>query len=1011
MIKKINLKITALICTLVLAVVAIVALPAVFRAQASVTFGEINLSEEYLYGSQFIVPTQSVTVNGVQESTVSVLEFPDGTATRKTVVNLDMDGKYKLRYSTAIEGKVYNKEYTFTVKLPSVVYGKTTTAEYGERTMTFQGRNKQFSHTREGLYVRLGQGDTLRFSSLIDMTDCNTFESVISFTVLPDVLGVVDFESVDIRLTDSQNPDVWLNTNVSAADLALEINAYFLVNGNNQSPSGYAHDLDTMFVGRVGTNQLHPFNGLYYFPNAEWDKNNRYEDFDLHQTVAMYYDSAENAVYNNGRKDGNKKLVADLDNPKHFSESWNGFPSGKAYLTVTADKYTSATANFLITAVKDNDLSKAFFEDEDAPEITVDTPYDAMPNALVNRSYQIPSATAFDDYLGEVELKTSVWYNYSSPSAVMVDIKDGKFTPKRKGNYSIVYETSDRTGNKAKKVLSLKAVDQIEPVSVTLPNDKITTSEAGREVSLPVAQTSGGSGDKKVIISVTSSEGTVIVENGKFTPEKSGDYAVLYTAIDYIGNTAQTGYQITVSNATKPVFNDIPALPQAFVSGSKYILPALYADDYTSGSLIRRKASLQVTDANGTKTVADGAEITPTVNKNGDKVKVSYICGTAKYEVEIPAIFAYENESGRMRLKVENYLVGEGFTLDKQTDYTVVSATSSNGKWTFANSLVAQNFNLTIGSVNNKSVFDAILITLTDTQDLSQSLSARIVRDGEIARLEILGKTYPLSSAFDGDRFAISYANGQFKVDETTVKLEGFGGFSSNKVWLSVQTENAFVGAEYLVYDVCGQGIKNSSNDRTAPVIAILGDWGGTKSFGKLITLPVAVAGDVLDPNIKFVMTVTDPNGNPVKTENGVTLDGVNPTEEYSFEASVYGRYLVNYSAIDTFNDNEQPFQYAINVLDEIAPTVSLKQDFVSSAKVGDTVVIPEFTIKDNLSANEDIVVIRQVFTPSGSVMYVPASSNSIKCSSAGEYLFKIMVVDTAGNITVVEKTVTVKEA
>ena len=146
MTKKINAKIIALVCAVALLLTSVIAFPSIFSAEASVTFGELNLSQEYAYGSQFIVPTQSVTVNGKEESTVSVLEYPDGTATRKTVVNLDMDGKYKLRYSTAVDGKVYNKEYTFTVKLPSVVYGKTTTTEYGEKTMTFQGRNKQFSH-------------------------------------------------------------------------------------------------------------------------------------------------------------------------------------------------------------------------------------------------------------------------------------------------------------------------------------------------------------------------------------------------------------------------------------------------------------------------------------------------------------------------------------------------------------------------------------------------------------------------------------------------------------------------------------------------------------------------------------------------------------------------------------------------------------------------------------------------------------------------------------------------
>lgn len=49
--------------------------------------------------------------------------------------------------------------------------------------------------------------------------------------------------------------------------------------------------------------------------------------------------------------------VIDLDSSKYYTKLWDGFTSGKVRLSVSADVYSAATADFVVTYVKDVDLA------------------------------------------------------------------------------------------------------------------------------------------------------------------------------------------------------------------------------------------------------------------------------------------------------------------------------------------------------------------------------------------------------------------------------------------------------------------------------------------------------------------------------------------------------------------------------------------------------------------------------------------------------------------------------
>ena len=118
-----------------------------------------------------------------------------------------------------------------------------------------------------------------------------------------------------------------------------------------------------------------------------------------------------------------------------------------------------------------------------------------------------------------------------------------------------------------------------------------------------------------------------------FRPEKAGEYTVTYTVTDYIGQTGSVSYTVKAVLGSVPVFVDTPVLPYFFVSGSEYILPEVYANDYRSGKLERKIASAEITDASGTRTVQAGETFVPSVAENGDQVKVVFKCDGAETTV------------------------------------------------------------------------------------------------------------------------------------------------------------------------------------------------------------------------------------------------------------------------------------------------------------------------------------------------------------------------------------------
>ena len=77
---------------------------------------------------------------------------------------------------------------------------------------------------------------------------------------------------------------------------------------------------------------------------------------------------------------------------------------------------------------------------------------------------------------------------------------------------------------------------------------------------------------------------------------------------------------------------------------------------------------------------------------------------------------------------------------------------------------------------------------------------------------------------------------------------------------------------------------------------------------------------------------------------------------------------------------------------------------------MGEAIVIPDFTVSDNVTAAEDLRIAKFVLTPGGQLVELKGTSNAFRPTQAGTFEVRVVVTDEAGNIAMIRHTVTVTE-
>ncbi len=961
-------------------------------------WSDCQVENTYLYKDEFTVTERTYTIGGKSYTASALVYYPDGAVSTNDKITLNQAGRYAVKYSVQTEKGVYTDTQNFLVQYPAYdVASEKSSVRYGTPDRA----------TTPGVMARIAQNDALTFTRYIDFTSVTAEDVLVEGYVTPDVVKAMDFSELVFTFTDSEDSSVFFQVHHYGYDWTY--NTYVAANGHNQVPTGLDQGKNNLVQedNGYGTWSYVPFNSVGLA--------------DGQQTVVApdatkFYvtmDYAKKEVYVLGYP-GTKTLCIDLDSESIKGE-WTGFPSGKARLSVSAYNYSGTTANLCITKVHGiDDLSNNVCEDSVAPVVQVDEAFATeMPLGLKGAAYTIPSATAYDAYAYGCDVDVSVWFNYGMENSVKVPVQNGQFIPETVGTYGILYEARDKVGNVGSVLKWVTVFESVSAAEFELPADKITQAKAGEWISVPAVDAdtiTGGSG-KKTMTTFIEIDGTREEVFGGFRASKVGTYKVIYVATDYVGSQTEKYYELTVTAGDTPVLEENFDVFPAYISEQKYILPLYYAYSYANGKLNKTLCDVVVTDANGAKTYKAGGEATITVKENGETVTFAVVSGGATLAThQSVGVMAWLQESAGRRFHVENYLVGEGFSTEKTSEGMVLTATDKNGfGYTFANAVSARYASLKLTQISGMTNSAKITVTLTDSLKADSSVSVTLYSDGGNVGVDC-GAKRTLTSLVSGG-VEVVYQNGAFVINGE--KFAAQNDFASGKVFVSVSYTGYGEDAGFTFAEFGNCRFSTQQTDRIAPLLFSEVETGGTFRLGDHYTIVAPVAYDVYSPNIEFTLTVTDAHGNPAQDVNGALLQDVDPTKNYEIVLDKIGSYLVLYTAKESTDFvskvNPATLRYSLTVADEEAPTIHWTGSFQTDLKVNDVFVLPTYTVSDNYTESENIVVAVFVETPQSQLIMLPG--NAIQMTHEGVYQVRVMVVDGSGNIHSETHYVTVTKA
>jgi hypothetical protein len=484
--RKIILKLFLLVFVGIIVCITLLTLPS---ANAS-TLSDVDIKEEYMLNSSLSIPTATLTVNGKTETASHIINFPSGKAYDKSDVILNELGKYEIEYSAYFNNRKYSNSIEFRVinSLYSFDYSDTATAKrYNDYQLTeFDGSTSSL----DGLLVELPKDAVFKYNKIIDLTEMGKKDELITFSILPDVIGTEDFQHLFFRLTDINDPSNYLT--ISFHDM----NKGELVYGNVTPENAAEWDLRSYefhssyvkagaafqsMVGKLSSTSdlIHENNDYGHMTPTSFHGTpsiNKQTGLSTQKIAgcetSINFDYAEKQVYIDD-KDG-LDMVSDLDSKDFYFRLWNGFSDGKAYLSMWAEDYTGKNpAKIFIYGIAGDKLNDTKLVDSDAPVMTIDylgLNKNSLPNGIVGYPYPLFKVIAKDGVDAYCAVSSLVYYNYNSTNRSLCKVSDGKFIPTRSGEYTVVNRALDKSGNSVEEIYTIDVVQSAYPINISVLN-------------------------------------------------------------------------------------------------------------------------------------------------------------------------------------------------------------------------------------------------------------------------------------------------------------------------------------------------------------------------------------------------------------------------------------------------------------------------------------------------------------------------------------------------------------
>lgn len=966
----------------------------------------LTINEEFVQGdlsfnTNYELPTRNYTLNGETKQAKTLLVSPSGLVYDYKNIILNEVGAWQVKFVVDFD-KTYVDVYKFSVyNALFEVTGKGGAISYG---------NSQTFPDKTTLNVTVPKGQKFICNDVIDLSGLTRNDTLIRIGMNPRSNGSEEVTRLTVCLTDIYDPDNSVFINFQMFEHSGDTPDYLVLSTLTASYSGESVELGHSSTKKDGTRT---FFSNYY----KWGT---YTSFSfrgigkpgMEEMTSLAFDYENMQVHTldklyagDGATGADATLIADLkdlnyENAKIYGSDWGtgypgysnpfkGFTSGEVYLSVYAEDnyYISSEVNFSISEIYGIDLTANKSFDNAKPFMKIDMAgyeIDNLPVGCTGTPYKLFDATAIDSLNKNVIVSKNVYLMKGNTRLIDVTVNDNYFIPEYAGVYEIRYVADDGSGNVSEQSLYITVYDELRGPSIQFAGEYETEAICGEKVVLPKVKVISNSGIAGVSNYVSFGKSVIVRNADSFVPKASGEYTVVFVAIDYLNKKTALSYTVRVEKADKPVIEVEPLLPYGFIAGAKYTLNDAFALDYSdSESMVKAKKYI-VED--GVEREINGEFETKKTASGNVKVKYVYTSatGVTTYEKELPVISINNYETDLIK-----YFVNENVIKEQFNDFVLLKF-QGNAEERFIKPIPVNSteFSFNVYAQSNDVLNNANAITLTfkDVAIANRELKIKIVKGSKSSEystlyindaspVSIRGNFFGSKQNFD---FMINAKDGEMTVGTTKYVISNyvdgtkFDGFTDGKAYLTIGAE----GYDTTLDKDFGVSITKLANtflskipdDFIAPEITVNGSVKSKYSIGETVRSLTASATDVLQDNTEITLTVTLVNGSTIEdvySNEGKLLRNVSPEYAYNFTLNKSGIYQAYYRATDSKgNSSNITIAYIVSE-DDTAPVIDLS-DVKDKYALNTAISLPVAKISDNLSTESELSCYLVVKRPDG---------------------------------------------
>lgn len=964
-----------------------------------------DLQDAYIVGDTIEIPAMTkIIVQGTDDeidASLDYVSFPNGIHYGAGSYTLALEGIYELSYTGKYNGETVTVSKTFLVQNTNWLKPASSTVEYGDLT---------YISGAEGLKIDLKNGDMFLFNEVFDLNEQKIWNLG---KIYPDIRPTPETCTVTtmaIRLIDVYDENNYLDF----CNWTLPRSATWSIAGaSNQKLSGLESSGRAPLIRYEGV-KYHCWYSARYNASDVYGGPGYSSSLQTSSWIAkqggsnFWYEPQTNKIYFGKTQ----ALVTDVDAPEIYADNiFKGFTTGEVRIGIQCYNYSAQSIYIEVEelmGLAGDDLKEYAVSDVTKPVVEIvgfeDT--NSVVGAL-NEPFAIPTDVSVTDMNYRGTVKTDVYYNYhNSDNPVHISVKNGVFTPKYQGVYSIVYSAEDVFGNVGTRVLDVYVDDGDN--AIVYAEQTLDRLVVCKENVLPAISAIGLNGAVACEVNVTDPKGNVTALSNtlKYVPEYLGKYKITYIFSDKV-YVREFTYELEAVDNGDVYFKNNPLLPNAFIKGAKYSFEDYYVYTASANGAVAHATTIEIAaDSGAYQSLLDKKEYTVTAT-DSLKIKYSYNGKFIEIVKDVIDINYTQDKKDYHNLFVGNYTSTEkgihafSYSWDgNQTDGTL----------TFANLISLDNFSLSFFIPEEGANFAKLNIVLQDGSNLANKIVVsyeQLQANSVLYSVEQYSNGQKISSESKiienilyGD-YSLSYTSGQIK--DKNGLLYPINAIKGDLFLISMQFEE--------MRGECSVDLKSLNNQKIGSRNAAdepefyMQNTLGLHETGEEFLIKQAIVSSVYNPVLyaDLLLTVTDPNGNVVRDKNGKSLQDVDGHVEYTIVLSERGLYKVIYKAkVNTGTATvEGQDGYTINVIDSVAPVIKfdngLNENCLIRVRINEVHKFAGYTLTDNNTPTEDIRKGIVVYDSKG--VLITAECSEYAFTKEGMYKIFVWCMDMDGNV------------